>query len=67
MKDKIVFPNIITDIFLFFLKQEPSPLWLTEGSVDGVTAQPRSGICSLLFIKASLSPILPDCALYPLE
>lgn len=35
MKDKIVFPNIITDIFLFFLKQKPSPLWLREGSVKG--------------------------------
>ena len=31
MKDKIVLPNIITDIFLFFLEQEPSPVWLTEG------------------------------------
>lgn len=39
MKDKIVFPNIITDIFLFFLKQKPSPLWLTAGSVEGAAAQ----------------------------
>lgn len=42
MKDKIVFPNIITDIFLFFLKQEPSALWLMEGSVAGTAAPARA-------------------------
>lgn len=39
MKDKIVFLNIITDIFLSFLKQEPSPLWLMEG--QGRAQQPQ--------------------------
>lgn len=42
MKDKIVFPNIITDIFLFFLKQEPSALWLMEGSAAGAAAPARA-------------------------
>lgn len=66
MKDKTVCPNIITDIFLFFLKQKPGPLWLLEGSAEGARPQRGKWDCCSLFIEELLVPTLRYCRLYPL-